>query len=99
MKIRTLSRCPGTPGEWQWTEAHDADAPDGATVEDYVEAKHDGCADTHVGVYLVSALDPREAASIGVEDIRGRIHRQIGQLVAWVPLDGPVTYELVTEGD
>ena len=97
MKIRTLSRCPSCPSEWQWTEAVDADAPEGSTVAEYVETMHDGCADTHVGVYLVATLDPREAASLGVEDIRCRIHRQRGQLVAWVPLDGPVAYELVEE--
>ena len=97
MKIRTLHRRPSCPSEWQWTDAVDADAPEGATVAEYVETMHDGCAETHVGVYLVADLDPREAASLGVEDIRCRIHSQRGQLVAWVPLDGPVAYELVEE--
>ena len=97
MKIRLLSRAPCGWPEWQWSEVVDAEVPDGATVRDYVEVAHDASEATHVGVYLVSALDPREAASLGIEDIRGRIHRQIGELVAWVPLDGPVAYELVEE--
>jgi len=97
MLIRTLSRCPGNPSEWTPGEPMDAGAPEGASVADYVETMHDGCADTHIGVYLVADLDPREAASLGVEDIRGRIHYQRGALVAWVPLYGPVAYEMVEE--
>lgn len=97
MLIRALSRCPNNPSEWQWTEAVDADAPDGASVEDYVEVHNDSTDETHVGVYLVSAMSDSEREEIGLEDIRGRIHRQVGSLVAWVRRDGTVVYELVTE--
>ena len=96
MKSRILSRCPGSPSEWQWTEACDADAPDGATVADYVEVHNDSTAETHLGVVIVGTP---EADALAVEDIRGSIHRQAGTLVAWVPRDGEVRYELVTEGE
>lgn len=97
LMIRTLFRCPNTPSEWQWTEAVDADAPDGASVEDYVEVHNDSTDETHVGVYLVGRLNEIERHSLGIEDIRGRIHRQVGSLVAWVLRDGTVAYELVSE--
>jgi hypothetical protein len=38
-------------------------------------------------------------ADLGVEDIRGLIHREVGALVAWVGLDSTVAYEMVTEGE
>lgn len=97
LMIRTLSRCPGTPSEWQWTEVVDADAPEGASVEDYVETMNDSSDETHVGVYVVKMLAPFERHHLGVVDIRGLIHREVGTLVAWVSRDGVVTYELVTE--
>jgi hypothetical protein len=97
MRIRHLTRCPGTPTEWQWSESVDADAPEGATVEEYVETMDDSTCETHEGVYLVRDLAPSEMAALGVEDIRG-LYRQGGALVAWVSRDGSVRYELVTEG-
>ena len=92
MKIRTLTET--AIGEWQWTEAVDADAPDGATVAEYVEVMHDSTAETHLGVVVVGSP---ESDAMAVPDIRVRIHRHIGTLVAWVPRDGRVRYELVEE--
>jgi len=91
MIIRHLTPVPGS-NEWQPDTAVREGPYPGATVETYLEV----CEDAGAFGHIVADLDDDQRADLGIEDLRGRIRREIGTLVAFPMPAGPcVSYELV----